>query len=314
MNSTLFAVQVIFRNNSMMTTIESWFIPFDILTIVCAISSIGLATLFLFIIIQDKTCHTIPMMLVANSCLSHLIFRIDLLWMTVFKLQNDLKQIQDQDVFCVFRAYIGYVTCAVLNYSYLLQAIYRYITAIYPTRLFWQSRRIQILFICIAWIFSFVYPLVFKFTGEIIYDVDNQVCQLPLRFSCSIIYGSFCIYTFPVLMIMFIYWKLFRHVKAMSRRVVLANPIFRVRRELKMIRHLVIIITILLTMGAPYGIFLFMSLFNNTPKYHFRIAYIFIDVPLTLAMIALFQFTEPLKTSIMKRIKRWPNVVVARVA
>jgi hypothetical protein len=109
MNSTLF------NNNSTKIIVKIWFIPLDILAIVCAILSIELATLFLFIIILDKTCHTVPMMLVANSCLAHLIFRIDILWMTLFKLQNDIKQIQYQDSFCIFRSYINYVIYAVLN-------------------------------------------------------------------------------------------------------------------------------------------------------------------------------------------------------
>jgi hypothetical protein len=303
---------MIFINNLNTTIFEPWFIPLDILAIICSTLDIGLAILFLFTIIQDKTCHTVPMMLVANSCLAELILRIDILWITQFKLQNDFKHIVYQDPFCISRSYIGYVTSAVLIYSYLLQAIYRYITAVYPTRLFWKSRRIQILFICIIWVFGFVYPFMFLFSNEIVYNADNQICQLPLQFSFSLIYGGLCIYIIPLSMIMMIYLKLYRYVKAMRRRAIpTTNPLFRARRELKMVRHIITVIAILFTMGCPYMIFLLMSIFNSIPKYHIRITYIFIDVPLLLSIIALFQFTQPLKQSIMKRIKRRPNRVAA---
>ena len=80
-----------------------------------------------------------------------------------------------------------------------------------------------------------------------------------------------------------------------------------------MVRRTVILVIILITVCFPYTLFMFMSFFNHAPKYHFRIAFIFIDVSLLLVMIVLFQFTDPLKASVMKIIKWRPNVVVPRV-
>ncbi|CAF1440948.1 unnamed protein product [Rotaria sordida] len=63
------------------------------------------------------------MILVANSCLAELLITIDVFWMVVFTLQNDLKRQQYEDLFCIFRGYMGYVICFTQNYSYFLQAI-----------------------------------------------------------------------------------------------------------------------------------------------------------------------------------------------
>src|SRR5437763_1581084 len=103
MNSTYFIESVIFSKNSIMTTttIESWFIPFDILMIICSIFVIISAILFLFIIILDKTCHTIPMILVANTCLAALLAGSDIFSMAIFTLENAFKQIEYQDSLCV---------------------------------------------------------------------------------------------------------------------------------------------------------------------------------------------------------------------
>jgi len=76
--------------------------------IVCTIVAIILATFFLLIIVLDKTCHTVTMILIANTCLAELLLASDALWMAVFALQNDLKQVQYQDSLCVFRGYLSY--------------------------------------------------------------------------------------------------------------------------------------------------------------------------------------------------------------
>jgi len=99
----------------------------------------------------------------------------------------------------------------------------------------------------------------------------------------------------------------------MSKRVTPVNTLLRAQKDLKMVQRTVILISILLIPGIPFTLFIFMSFFTNPPKYHFRIAYIFLDVSLIFVMIALFQFNDPLKSSIMKKIKGKPNIVVAAI-
>ncbi|CAF1235606.1 unnamed protein product [Adineta steineri] len=254
------------------------------------------------------------MMLSANSCLAVFVMGISLLSFNTFTLQNDLKQIDYQDSLCILRGYIGYSTCAIVNYSFLLQALFQYMTAVYPHYLFYQSVRSQILLIIIAWIIGFTYPLEFLLRDEIIFNVDNQICQIPMKLSFSIIYMSFCIYIIPILVIMFIYIKLIRYVKKISKRVVSVNILFRAQRELKMIRRTVILVAILGTICAPYQTFIIISLFTEPPRYHFRIAYVFVDLSLLCVIIVLFQFTDPVKTSIMKRIRRLSNMIIPTIS
>jgi hypothetical protein len=170
------------------------------------------------------------------------------------------------------------------------------------------------LVICLTWIFGIAYSMPFLFTGQIVYNPDNQICQMILQLSISVIYMTLCFYILPLLMTMVMYFNIVRHVKAMSKRVIVANTLFRVQRDLKILRRIVILTMILFTSGFPYALFMFMSFFNHIPKYHFRIAYLFINLSLVLVMIALFQFTESLKAFIMKRINAWSAIVVPTVA
>ncbi len=67
-------------------------------------------------------------MLVINSCLAELIFGRDILAMALLTFHNDLKQSQYPDSLCVCRGFIGYVVTILQNYSYLLQALYCYLS------------------------------------------------------------------------------------------------------------------------------------------------------------------------------------------
>ena len=300
-------------NNSTSIDIESWFIPSDILMIVCAILIIIFPIVYLFIIISDKTCHTIPMMLVANSCIATFVSGCSLFSLGIYTLEYDLKRIQYQDSLCIFRGYIAYIACGLFNTSFLLQAVYRYVTVVYPHRVFYQSTRFQAFLICLTWIFAVVNPIAFMFTNEILYNIDNQICQLPLKLSFSIIYIANSVYTIHVLLIIIIYFKLVFYVHQMSKRVTPVNTLFRAQRELKMVRRTVILVAIQIVACLPYGIFILMSFFTSIPKYHFRIAILFIGISIVFIMIILFKFTDPMKISLMKRINKHRNRIIPAI-
>jgi hypothetical protein len=300
-----------YENNFTTINIESWFIPFDVLKVTCLILVIILAGIFLFIVTIDKTCHTVPMMLVANSCLAELIFASTLLGMALFTLENDLKQIQYQDSLCIFLGYMGYVSGALQNYSYLLQAIYRYVVVVYPAYLTYQSARFQIFLICLTWICVILYPVPIVFTDQIKYDVDNQICQMPLCLSFLTIFDACYMYIIPVGSIVLIYFRVVRYVKRMSKRATPGNTLSRAQRELKMIVRIIRLISILLSAGLPYTIFIFMSFFKSAPKYSFRIAYVSMDISLLFVMIVLFQNTDVVMIFVMKTINRRSNTIVA---
>lgn len=298
-------------NASQLAINEAWFVPIDILNIICLSLTILLALLFLLIIIYDKTCHTIPMMLIANSCATELLLSSTILWMTKFTLQSDLTQNTIPDSLCIYRGYIVYVIYCAQNYSYLLQAIYRYITVVYPTRLFWQSKHVQVSLILLVWVTSIIYAFPHIFVGEIVYRVDDQTCQLPLHLSLISVYNVIYAYILPVHGIIFIYLKLVRYVKEMSKHVTPTNVLSRAQRELRMVYRIVILISTLLVLSIPYATFTFMGYFTQPPKHHFRIAYIFVCMSLMIIMLILFNGTDPVRLSLMKQINRRPNTIIA---
>jgi lysylphosphatidylglycerol synthetase-like protein (DUF2156 family) len=122
----------------------------DILRVVCIIITMVITLILLVIIAFNRTCRTVPMLLVANTCLAELLCVCTALSLVAFTLENDVKQIQYKDSLCTFRACINYSLTVIQNLSYAHQAVYRYIVVIYPARIFWQSTRFQVCVISIT--------------------------------------------------------------------------------------------------------------------------------------------------------------------
>jgi uncharacterized membrane protein len=184
---------------------------------------------------------------------------------------------------------------------------------VYPTRLFWVSARVQILLIGLGWIIAFVVPIPITLTGDITYNADNQICEVPLRFSLALLLMPWFFYLIPVHLVIFIYMKLVRFVRRMSQHVTPANTLHRAQRDLKVVRQIVILIQLLLVSGVLMITFVFLSFANRAPKYHFRIGFIFLYAAMLSVMIMFFQVTDSLKTSLKKLLTGRPNTVIPAV-
>jgi hypothetical protein len=279
---------------------ELWFLPFDVLMIITTSLTLILGVIFLCIVITHKICWSVPMILICNSCLAEVLLSCILLSMAIFTFEHDLKKDVEDTSFCVTIAFLCYITDTVQNYSYLLTAIYRYVSVVYPTKILWQSAKFQVCLIIGQWIFCIVFALPLLLTGQIMYNIDNQICQVPLRLSLAVIYISIILYIIPNLSILFVYIKLARYVRQMSIRTISAQTLFHARRELRLVQRTFILTNILIILGIPYAIFTFISFFTTPPKYHFRIAYICIDISILSIMIVTYCFTKQIQEIIQK--------------
>ncbi len=277
--------------------------------IISLVLSILLAIIFLVIVAFNKTCHTIPMMLLSNSCLAELVYGSNMLSIAVITLEHDTKQIVSHDKLCALRDYVGYVGTALLLYSFTLQATYRYIIVVYPARISWQLIHVQGILIFASWIFPVLALLPWLFMGSAIYDVDNQACILPFQLSIPIIYGVSLVYLIPIILIILIYFRLVRYVHQISTQTTSSTlTIFQARRHLAMVKRVIMIISILLIYGVPYTVFMFMSFVTRPPRYHYRISIMCADVSQTLIMLALFKFSRP----VMDVLTRFKHVLASR--
>ncbi|CAF1486937.1 unnamed protein product [Adineta ricciae] len=241
------------------------------------------------------------MILSSTLCFAELFFGSVTASIAVFSLQNDRQQRVFQDSLCVFRGYMGFVGFCLLMNSCVLQAIYRYIVIVYPTRLSWQSARVQLIAISVTCLYCFVTMLPWFLTGNITYSIDDQVCLVSLQLSVPVIYNMFMTFVFPISIIMLIYKKLVYHVQQISIRATSNQTVFQARRNFTIVSRIIIIVIILLVLGIPYMIFNFMSFFTKPSRYHLRITVLLLDVFQPLTMMVIFLSNQP----VMDIIKKW---------
>jgi hypothetical protein len=127
-----------------MIKMELWFLPIDILMIIITALTLVLGLIFLIIACTHKHCWSVSMLLICNSCLAKVLVSFFFLSMSIFTFENDLKQNTGNVSFCTMIGYFLYVADTLQNFSYLLTAIYRYISVVYPARILWQSARFQV--------------------------------------------------------------------------------------------------------------------------------------------------------------------------
>ena len=121
--------------NSTVIIIESWFIPMDILMIITTTLGIIFGLSFLLVVITHKRCWSVPILLTCNSCVVEVLFSCMLLPMAIFALQQDLELNTGDLSLCMIPGFIVDVVFVAQNYGFLLTAMYRYISVVYPRRL-----------------------------------------------------------------------------------------------------------------------------------------------------------------------------------
>ncbi|CAF1085154.1 unnamed protein product [Adineta steineri] len=294
-----------FMNDSTLMETESWFLPFDIIGIISTSLSIILGLLYLFIVIKHKTYSPVQLLLVCNSSVAVILFSCVLLNMAIFTLQHDLQHSSEKTIsLCVILGFLSFVTDGLQNYSYLLTAMYQYISVVYPNKIIWRTVKFQFYLVIVIWIVCIIDMVPVLLTGQISYNSDNQVCQIPLRLSVSVIYVGAIIYMIPNFGIVAVYIKLTRYVHQMSFRTISNNTIFHARRELRLLKRTFVLSNTLIVIGIPYMIFNYISFFTPPPKYYFRIAYICVDISVLMVVIIGYCFTPNIGTIIRKKFTR----------
>lgn len=95
----------------------------------------------------------------------------------------------------------------------------------------------------------------------------------------------------------------------MSRLVTPVNLLVRAQREVKMVRRIVMLVIFLIALGLPYTVFFTSAFFIEPYRYHFRVAFLSVDISLVCVIIALVQFNDPVNNFLIKRIHDIFNIM-----
>jgi hypothetical protein len=188
------------------------------------------------------------------------------LFTTAYAFSNDSSLYQPT---CLLRGYLSIMACTGLCYSYLIQAISRlFCTALYKHKNLqtWHIHRIMII---MNWILAFLIPIPPIFLNGYVLEEESRLCLPSTKIFSSAIYVISSVFLIPLTLIQIIYVIILYYAHQSTRRVVdfatKTNtvairgyiPLPNFKRELILMRNMLILVFILTSGGAPFAMLIF---------------------------------------------------------
>ena len=270
--------------------------------ITSAIALIVSSIYLIIIIVSQGQRVSVSSLLASNTYLSALTYSSAHFAIAVAVLKSDMvvkngTRIPLDNPFCMSSALVFYGGCALLYYSYVMEAIQRFSRVVLHDYRWLHKRRIQCLFILGQWIICILatfIPLIF--TNQLQYDLNMNMCIIPIRSSgWTMYYALFC-YTIPLVLVGIFYHRLIQYIMTARNRVsaclISGSVVISAQRQLALIQRVVILVGILVCSGLPYCLFIFIGFWTNPPEYQFRISFLCVDIALASVVLAMFCYSR----------------------
>ena len=153
---------------------------------------------------------------------------------------------------CRFKAYLMYFTGYVYFYSYLLQAVYRYVRIVYHTKIRLQSFRLYAILSISLWInglWQLAPCLIFRLLD---YMPDEFHCQLPTNDIQSSLIGLTIMFLVPYGLTLTCYACTIYYVRKRTTALVHINQRASLRRDLTVLKHIVFLFTLVTLVAMPH--------------------------------------------------------------
>ena len=229
--------------------------------IVCSISgffalnAVALSCVILIVTRRTKPrLHTVRHILMCNTCVASIFY-------CIVQIVNYIYLIflpdVTSDISCRWRGYFSYVTITGVTYSFLIQAISRLFITIFSANHKWLTAfKIHLILIGIQWVLAICLPLPAIVTDDI-YFRPRALCWVPLRSLLHVSYTYVVYYTIPAACIGIIYLLIYFRVREISNRnEMLIGMKNNEKRNLELLRNILILLFIYFTGGIPTLLFL----------------------------------------------------------
>ncbi|UJR32171.1 hypothetical protein I4U23_019637 [Adineta vaga] len=235
------------------------------ISIFVAIIALIIAFLILISVICHRSCRTISNLLICNTSIATIAYYLLNLISIFYALQNNWAYHQPA---CVFRAYSYTVLCAALCYSYSIHAISRLFFTVFYTHKSLQTWFVHWTMILISWSVSILTPivplLIFKHGYQL--EEESRICLPTTKIFLSSICSLSIAFLIPLTIVTSIYGIIFFHARQSTHRIrgftsnvttmmMTSQPkLLKVKREIKLMKKILILVCLLLCGGTPYSI------------------------------------------------------------
>jgi hypothetical protein len=279
----------------------------NIIALVAAITALIFAFLTLVVVIINRQCRTVTNLLICDTAIATILFCTVGFISSVYSRRSDWLDYQPA---CAFRAYLQIMLSTSICYSYSIQAISRLFYSVYYKKKYLQTWRIHWILIIISWIISILTPIV-PFFFEHGYELQtvSRVCTISAKVTITSIYIFITMFFIPLNLVIIIYGIILHFARQSARRIAahasstisslttgnVARP--NMKREMKLMKNMLIRSSILACGGIPYSILvLWYAIQKETvpePLYSFSIYTVVIFI--AISMVALFFMNKQVK-------------------
>jgi hypothetical protein len=152
-------------------------IPSSVFMLLCSLLGIICTLIFISVVILDRQCRTMTVLLVLNSIIAGLVVNIVYTCQALYQLTTD-----GNDELCVFRGFLLHGTCGLLYHTFCVQAFYRLFTTISIQERYLRSKRIILFIVLLQWLISLTFGLPILLMGHIKYHSGSRICQVDIDF------------------------------------------------------------------------------------------------------------------------------------
>ncbi|CAF2573361.1 unnamed protein product [Rotaria sp. Silwood2] len=206
--------------------------------------------------------HDLVLILVANNYLGLLAFALAIMPINIDMVRGDYNLSSGTETFsCRIKTYIMLSFVAAIFNSFLLQAALRFFRVVYPSYVWLQRGGTYAVIIPILWLISFISIIPIHVWHDIQYIPRENTCLIAIHSARGLIWSNAIVYGIPVIFITIIYIQLTRFIRQSSK---IAST--RAKRDVIVIRRIMLVVCILMLMGIPSMVLRLMLPFTDVGK------------------------------------------------
>ena len=287
------------------------------------ISTISLITSIttILIVYKNRQFHTFNNILLCNSCIAVIFYSVVTIISSIYGLREDWALTAP---LCSFRAYCYNVGVASICHSKSMHAISRLFFAVLYKRRYLLTWRTHIILIILTWIISFTVCIPpFFIKGGYAFEEESRSCVVTSKMYLLALYISIVSCIIPCNIIVSVYLQIVFYVRRSTRRVwafrqnmnSLHNTVQKSKREMKLMKQMVIQTGILMSGGPIFLFLIFWHAFTDKspPEPLYLLGYNLLTIVGSLTPIVQFMMNKELKQFVIQFFKRrQPNTIIKR--
>ena len=270
------------------------------LTIILSVFQLFVSLYIFIMMIQHRGSlreYRIDYLLFGTTYLTLIFVAIFFIDMCAYSIVGHLNPSVTFDGFwCRMKAYLMYGAGCTFFHSFLLQAFYRLNRILYQNKHKSQSFRFYVILSISIWIIVYIELIPSFVIGDIEYIVSEHHCQ----FAFTNVRGSIVVCTVgffvPFSLTMFCYLWTMLKIHQQSAALMMINRSHMMRRDILILKRLVILLTFVTFVAAPHVIFPVVVAFDGfLPGWLFSLEWLLTALALVSVSIVLIFVSTHLK-------------------